>query len=42
MVRLALFGGNANNGANDGAFYANLNNGVGNRNWNISSDYSYI
>jgi hypothetical protein len=36
----ALFGGYANNGAAAGAFYANLNNGVGHRPWSISSDLS--
>jgi hypothetical protein len=33
--------GNANNGANDGAFYVNSNNGSGNRNANIGSQLSY-
>ena len=31
----ALFGGNCNNGLNCGAFACNLNNTVGNHNWNI-------
>lgn len=30
-------GGNLSNGANDGLFYWNLNNGVGNSNWNIGA-----
>lgn len=34
---LTHFGGNANNGANAGAFYWNLNNDSGNRNRNIGA-----
>lgn len=30
-------GGNLNNGANDGAWYWNLDNDVGNSNWNIGA-----
>ena len=29
--------GNLRNGANAGLFYANLNNGLGNANWNIGA-----
>ena len=36
----ALFGGRASDGANDGAFFAYLGNGVGNRYWSISSGLS--
>ena len=36
----AYFGGGANYGASVGAFFAYLNNGVGNRHWGISSDLS--
>lgn len=32
---LALFGGNATNGANAGLFYWNLNNSPSNANWNL-------
>lgn len=32
-----IFGGNANNGVNAGAFYWNLNNDSGNRNRNIGA-----
>lgn len=32
---LFLSGGNLNNGTNAGSAYLNLNNGVGNANWNI-------
>ena len=38
----ALVGGNANNGSNDGAFYVNVNNGAGNRNWNVAAAHSYL
>lgn len=34
-ARLVYFGGNANNGANDGVGYANVNNSLGNANANI-------
>lgn len=33
--RLFLSGGNLNNGTNAGSAYLNLNNGLGNANWNI-------
>lgn len=36
----ALFGGSASSGAIGGAFYVFLNNGVGYRNWSLSSDLS--
>ncbi len=50
MVRLIIYrmsgsllavSGNANNGANDGAFYVNSNNGSGSRTANIGSQLSY-
>ena len=34
-ARLVYFGGNVNNGANDGVGYANVNNGLTNANANI-------
>ena len=34
-TRLALFGGNCNNGTNCGSRYLNLNNATSNTNWNI-------
>ena len=33
-ARPLLFGGNANNGWNDGVFYGSWNNDAGNSNWN--------
>ena len=35
--KIAFVGGNFNNGANDGFFYWNLNNGSGNSNWNYGA-----
>ena len=35
-------GGNCNNGANDGGFYLNANNRLGNANRNIGARYDYI
>lgn len=35
-----LSGGNLNNGANAGRFYANLNNSLGNANWNHAARIS--
>ena len=35
MARLS--GGNLNNGANAGRFYANLNNALSNANWNYAA-----
>jgi hypothetical protein len=32
-----MFGGNLNNGSNDGPFYLNLNNSVSNANWNYGA-----
>jgi len=32
--------GNLNNGGNSGLAYANLNNGLGNANWNIGARFS--
>lgn len=34
--RVLLAGGNANNGANAGAFYGNWNNAASNSNWNYA------
>ncbi|KMO87159.1 hypothetical protein AB840_03755 [Megasphaera cerevisiae DSM 20462] len=34
---VVLFGGSLNNGSNAGPFYANLNNDVGNANWNYGA-----
>ena len=34
-ARLVIFGGNVNNGLNDGVGYANVNNTLGNANANI-------
>ena len=34
----ALYGGNSNNGSNCGSYYCNLNNTVGNSNWNIGAE----
>jgi hypothetical protein len=39
--RLALFGGNCNNGLQCGPFYVNLNNTASNANWNIGARHSY-
>lgn len=36
-ANLVIRGGNLNNGANDGPFYLNLNNGFSNSNWNYGS-----
>ena len=38
MARLS--GGNLNNGANAGRFYANLNNALSNANWNYAARIS--
>ena len=35
--RVALVGGNCNNGRKAGAFYVNVNNAASNRNWNIGA-----
>lgn len=35
--RVALVGGNCNNGANDGFLYVNVNNDASNSNWNIGA-----
>lgn len=40
--RLVLFGGNLNNGANAGLWYANLNNALSNANWNYAARISDI
>lgn len=40
--RLFLFGGNLNNGANAGLWYANLNNAPANANWNYAARISDI
>ena len=37
----AIRGGTSNNRAHVGAFYVNLNNTVGNANWNIGTSQSY-
>ena len=37
ILRVAHVGGNFNNGANDGLWYWNLNNGSSNANWNIGA-----
>ena len=36
-ARVVYFGGNANNGANDGVAYCNVNNGLTNSNANIGA-----
>ena len=40
-VRCVLWGGNANNGTNDGFAYANSNNAPSNANTNVGSRISY-
>ena len=37
-----LFSGNANNGANDGAFYLNTNNVLANVNQNVGGQLMFI
>ena len=37
ILTVVQLGGNLNNGSNAGPFYANLNNDVGNANWNYGS-----
>lgn len=37
LRRSVLLGGNANNGANCGPFYANWNNAASNSNWNYAA-----
>jgi hypothetical protein len=36
-LAIALLGGNLNNGANNGPFFANLNNGVSASSWNFGA-----
>ena len=40
LYRIALRGGNSNNGGNAGPFYLNLNNDAGDAWWNIGGDLS--
>lgn len=40
IARVALFGGNSNNGLNAGAFYVNVNNLASNSNWNNGASLS--
>ena len=40
LYRIALRGGNSNNGGNAGPFYLNLNNDAGNAWWNSGGDLS--
>jgi len=40
-VRVAIAGGNANNGANDGPWYWNLNNDSSNANQNIGAHLKF-
>ncbi len=41
MRAVALVGGNANNGANCGSGYVNLNNDAGNASWSVAAGHSY-
>lgn len=40
LYRIALRGGNSNNGGNAGPFYLNLNNDAGDAGWSIGGDLS--